>query len=82
MPATGDPAGAFAGSPVDVLQASGAAFSVREHAPIIGHASAERELGLPAGQMLKTMVFRAGAATVLVALRARSCQPPRKPPTG
>ena len=45
---------------------------MQEHAPIIGQASAERELGLPADQMLKTMVFRAGAAaTVLVALPAR-----------
>lgn len=57
-------------SPIDILHASGAAFSVREHAPITGHASAERELGLPSGQMLKTMVFRAGAATILVALPA------------
>jgi Cys-tRNA(Pro)/Cys-tRNA(Cys) deacylase len=72
MPGTDEPAGVFARSPVDVLRARGAAFSVREHAPIIGHASAERELGLPADQMLKTMVFRAGAATVLVALPARS----------
>jgi Cys-tRNA(Pro)/Cys-tRNA(Cys) deacylase len=72
MPVTGDPTAAFARGPVDVLQASGVAFSVREHAPIIGHASAERELGLPADQMLKTMVFRAGAATVLVALPASS----------
>lgn len=57
-------------SPVDILHASGAAFSVQEHAPITGHASAERELGLPSDQMLKTMVFRAGAATILVALPA------------
>ena len=58
-------------SPVDILHASGASFSVREHAPIIGHASAERELGLPADQMVKTMVFRAGPSTILVALPAR-----------
>lgn len=69
---TGDPADAFARSPVDVLQAAGVAFSVQEHAPVTGHANAERELGLPADRMLKTMVFRAGAATVLVALPARS----------
>jgi Cys-tRNA(Pro)/Cys-tRNA(Cys) deacylase len=68
---TGDPAGGFVCGPLDVLQASGVAFSVQEHAPIIGQADAERELGLPADQMLKTMVFRAGAATVLVALPAR-----------
>jgi hypothetical protein len=55
MRVTGDSAGAFVCSPVDVLQASGAAFSVQEHAPIIGQADAERELGLPADQMLKTM---------------------------
>ena len=72
MRVTGDPAGESACGPVDVLRASGVAFSVQEHTPVIGQADAERELGLPADQMLKTMVFRAGDATVLVALPARS----------
>lgn len=45
---------------------------MQEHAPVTSHANAERELGLPADRMLKTMVFRAGAATVLVALPAHS----------
>jgi len=72
MPATGGPSDASVCSPVDVLQASGVAFSVQEHAPIIGQADAERELALPADQMLKTMVFRAGEMTVLAALPARS----------
>ena len=71
MYVTGDPAGELVCGPVDVLQASGVAFSVQEHAPIMGQANAERVLGLPADQMLKTMVFRADAATVLVALPAR-----------
>jgi Cys-tRNA(Pro)/Cys-tRNA(Cys) deacylase len=47
-------------------------FSVREHVPVTGQDDAERELGLPADQMLKTMVFRAGGTTVLVALPART----------
>jgi hypothetical protein len=72
MRVTGDSAGAFVCGPVDVLQASGVAFSVQEHAPVIGQVDAERVLGLSADQMLKTMVFRAGAATMLVALPARS----------
>lgn len=72
MRVTGDPADTSVPSPVDVLHSSGVAFSVQEHAPVMGHADAERELGLPAGQMLKTMVFRAGAKTILVALPARS----------
>jgi hypothetical protein len=36
MRVTGDSAGAFVCGPVDVLQASGVAFSVQEHAPVIG----------------------------------------------
>jgi Cys-tRNA(Pro)/Cys-tRNA(Cys) deacylase len=72
MRVTGDQAGESARGPVDVLQASGVVFSVQEHAPVIGQADAECVLGLPADQMLKTMVFRAGAASVLVALPARS----------
>ncbi|HEX3964736.1 MAG TPA: YbaK/EbsC family protein [Trebonia sp.] len=72
MRVTGDPAGESARGPVDVLQASGVAFSVQEHPPVIGQADAERVMGLPADQMPKTTVFRAGAATVLVALPAHS----------
>jgi Cys-tRNA(Pro)/Cys-tRNA(Cys) deacylase len=41
---------------------------VLEHVPILGQADVERELDLPVDQLLKTMVFRAGATTVLVAL--------------
>jgi Cys-tRNA(Pro)/Cys-tRNA(Cys) deacylase len=44
---------------------------VQEHVPIIGQADVERELGLPADQLLKTMVFRTDDATVLVALPVR-----------
>jgi Cys-tRNA(Pro)/Cys-tRNA(Cys) deacylase len=72
MPVTSDPTGDLIQTPVDVLQASGVAFSVREHVPVIGQADAERELGLPADQMVKTMVFRTDDTTVLVALPARS----------
>lgn len=68
MPTTGDSAGGPIRTPIDILQASGLTFSVQEHVPIIGQADVERELGLPVDQLLKTMVFRAGDKTVLVAL--------------
>ena len=71
MPVTGDAAEDFIRAPVDVLQASGVTFSVHEHVPIIGQADVERELGLPADQLLKTMVFRTNDTTVLVALPVR-----------
>jgi Cys-tRNA(Pro)/Cys-tRNA(Cys) deacylase len=68
MPTTGDSAGNPIRTPIDILQASGLAFSVQDHVPIVGQADVERELGLPVDQLLKTMVFRAGDQTVLVAL--------------
>jgi Cys-tRNA(Pro)/Cys-tRNA(Cys) deacylase len=71
MPVTSDRAGDAIPTPVETLQASGVTFSVREHVPVPSQADAERELGLPACQMLKSMVFRAGGTTVLVALPAR-----------
>jgi Cys-tRNA(Pro)/Cys-tRNA(Cys) deacylase len=49
----------------------GVAYTVRERMPVTGQADAERELGLPADQMLKTMVFRARDTAILVALPAR-----------
>jgi Cys-tRNA(Pro)/Cys-tRNA(Cys) deacylase len=55
-------------SPVELLKDSGASFSVLEHVPIIGQEDVERELGLPASQLLKTMDFRANETMILVAL--------------
>lgn len=55
-------------SPVELLEDSGAAFSVIEHVPIVGQEDVERELGLPVDQLLKTMVFRAGETMILAAL--------------
>jgi Cys-tRNA(Pro)/Cys-tRNA(Cys) deacylase len=55
-------------TPLDVLADSGAAYSVRQHVPIVGRDDAERELGLPTERLLKTMVFRAGETVVLAAL--------------
>jgi len=71
MPVAGDRAGDAIRTPVETLRSSAVTFSVREHVPVTGHADAERELGLRADQMLKTMVFRARGTTVLVALPAR-----------
>lgn len=42
MRVTGDAAGESARGPVDVLHASGVAFPVQEHAPVIGPASAQQ----------------------------------------
>jgi Cys-tRNA(Pro)/Cys-tRNA(Cys) deacylase len=54
--------------PVEILNTARVPFSVTEHVPIIGQADVERELGLPADQLLKTMVFSAGDTMILVAL--------------
>jgi Cys-tRNA(Pro)/Cys-tRNA(Cys) deacylase len=56
-------------SPEEVLQASGKPFSAMDHVPIVGREDAEQKLGLPADQLLKTMVFRtAEGGFVLAAL--------------
>lgn len=55
-------------TPIEVLEASGAKFSVLEHVPIIGQEDAERELDVPVEKLLKTMVFCAAETMILVAL--------------
>lgn len=55
-------------TPLNVLADSGVSYTVRQHVPIVGRDDAERELGLPVDQLLKTMVFRAGETMVLAAL--------------
>jgi len=54
-------------SPVDVLRSAGAEFTVLTHQPIVGQADAEQLLGLPTGQLLKTMVFRTAAGGFILA---------------
>jgi len=68
VPDTGGRDGASVRTPLDVLEASGVAYAVQEHVPILGQADVERELGLPVDRLLKTMVFCAGETVVLAAL--------------
>ncbi|MBB5959521.1 Cys-tRNA(Pro)/Cys-tRNA(Cys) deacylase [Saccharothrix tamanrassetensis] len=55
-------------TPAQILEAAGVPFSSFTHAPIRTYEDIERELRLPAEQLLKTLAFRTDDGFVLVSM--------------